>query len=168
MKEAPGFADSLPQVVLLNRIAWAARIRLEDSEALAENQRFSGAIYLAGYAIEAALEYAVLRSAGFANHDPVDLPAVKAQLREAQRLRLMDKQPHHLVGWAAYLRFRREQSATLPKPEAERLRRTEKLTAEAWRHWRPEIRYLPAAATTQQWKAMRRSAKWIVENVDRL
>jgi len=37
----------------------AARARLEDAEILLEQNRFSGAIYLAGYAIECLLKWAV-------------------------------------------------------------------------------------------------------------
>ena len=64
MAEIRGLAESFRPRVRLRALANAAETRRDDATILATAKRFAGAIYMAGYAIEATLEYAVGRAKG--------------------------------------------------------------------------------------------------------
>jgi HEPN domain-containing protein len=98
-----------------------SRARLMDAEVLLSNQRFDGAAYLCGYAVEIALKSRIVRT-----HGLTGFPATKSEFRGHSQFKSHDlEQLLKLSGWEA---------------------RIKEVHLAAWssvKVWTPEARYRP-------------------------
>ena len=81
-------------------------------------------------------------------------------------MRIMDPDPHPLVGWAKFLRWQ-PLEASVNERRNRLLNEAVAWAEKVYRHWRPELRYkvvdvpLPCVNEVQQ------AAKWFVDNQSR-
>jgi hypothetical protein len=85
----------------------------------------------------------------------------------ARNERLMNSDPHPLVGWARFLQWTREAS-TLSTGQTELLRDAVHRAEQVYKHWRPELRYKTCDVQPSQIDEVRRAAAWFIENQSRL
>src|SRR5437773_6392791 len=103
-----------------------ARLRQQDAMCLLNGRRYTGSVYLAGYAIECHLKFAICRRkeyihlpAKFEVHDWEQLVTAAGLLPEIKAQRLMAGVYFALADkWGPTLRYR---TATYQAPEARRL-----------------------------------------------
>jgi HEPN domain-containing protein len=118
-----------------------AQARLEDAEALLKSQRYDGAVYLCGYAVELALKARICLNMGWSGY-----PSTRPEFQKYQSFKTHDLDVLlHLSGAKAMMlqKLRIEWSAVAK--------------------WEPEARYKPVGSTTRlDAKLMIESAKIIV------
>lgn len=107
MSLVPPLADQLvPDCV--QRLEGAARARYAEALNLLSDSRFLAAVYLFGYSVEMCLCAAFFRSSGFRPFDPIDREMRQRRMAQARQLKLMNSDPHPLVGWARFLEWMKD------------------------------------------------------------
>ena len=79
----------------------------------------------------------------------------------------MNSDPHPLNGWARFLSWHRRSQNLTPR-ELHSLQEAVNKAEQAYRHWRPEMRYKTTDVKPEQLDAVRRAAKWFLENQGRI
>jgi hypothetical protein len=128
------------------------------------------AVYLYGYVIEMCLTAAYFRSIGFHANDEVDAEVLHLKMKQARQRPaaggqpLMGSDPHPLVGWALLLQDQRRRAAAkaLGRVQSEELRRGVDHARQAYRHWRPALRYKTVQARPAQFQEVRDAASWFL------
>jgi hypothetical protein len=151
----------------------AAQQRFTTAEYLRTKRRLA-ALYLYGYTAEICLSAAYYRAAGFRPNTPIDRDTRQRRMAQARQLRdparepLMNSDPHPLVGWARFLEWQRLTSGDLPAEDAQRLREAINKARIIYQYWRPELRYKTVEVPEKQLEEVRRAARWLVDNQERL
>jgi hypothetical protein len=165
---ARGLAEAVSATVSLRALANAARVRHDDAAALARAGRFAAAIYVSGDVAEICLEYGCCRAKGMNDNDRLGRDALRELMAHARRQNVMSSDAHPLEGWAAYLRWIRQADTEIDDARRELLRTAVAQARRIWRHWRPELRYLPTEANARQWSEVEAAAGWFVKSLGSL
>lgn len=142
--------------------------RFESAEKLRIHARRLAALYFYGYSAEMWLAAAYFRSAGFRPHDPIDPDTRHRRMGQARQLRLMNGDPHPLVGWARFLQWQRSAAGRLAESDAQMLQAAVNKTIEIYHYWRPELRYKVVEITDAQLTTVRRAVTWLRDNQSNL
>ncbi len=145
----------------------AAELRYDDGERLAK-WRFLGAVYFWGFTVEMCLTAAYFRSLGYSSNMPIDRDTRMLRMTHARRLKIMNSDPHPLVGWARLLQRQRTIARKLGPQHSELLRETVRRAETVYKHWRPELRYKLVDVTESQLAEVRESAPWFLRQRGRL
>lgn len=166
MKGKESLADRLgPDTIA--KLVRAAEQRFATAEFLrTQPARWLAALYFYGYSAEMWISAAFYRSAGFRPHDPIDRDTRHRRMIQARQLRLMNGDPHPLVGWARFLEWHRSASE-LSVADAQRLKEVIDKAIQIYNHWRPELRYKIVQVTESQLSEVRRAVAWLRDNQDR-
>jgi hypothetical protein len=172
MRNIPPLAERLaPDTV--TSLERAAQQRFATAEYLRTKRRLA-ALYLYGYSAEICLAAAYYRSAGFHPNQAIDRDMRQRRMAQARQVRtsagepLMTGDPHPLIGWARFLQWHRSASGDLTETDAQRLREAINKAVVIYNHWRPELRYKTLEITDKQLDEVRRAAKWLIDNRERL
>lgn len=142
----------------ISELELAADARLAEAKALMSLGLFAGGIYLAGYAAEMTLKYAVFRFEGAGLGDPVPPRLGPAKTKAKELIGDIDPENYHsLVFWALLLRElrRRKNQAFHPSIGKELSNRAKRLYV----HWRVNMRYRKLVIGADD-------AKKVLEDVD--
>ena len=172
MSDIPPLAERLAPdtIATLER---AAQERFTTAEFLREDRRLA-ALYFYGYSAEMCLSAAYFRREGIPLNAPIDREVRHRRMTKARQLRtpadepLMTSDPHPLVGWARFLEWRRLASGALPAEDAQRLKEAINKAIVIYNYWRPELRYKTLNINQKQLDEVRRAAKWLIDNRQRL
>jgi hypothetical protein len=148
----------------INNLVCAAKQRIEDANRLIEQDRFLAALYFFGYSVEMNLCAAYYRNAGFSPNKAIDRDTRRRHMAKARQLKLMESDPHPLVGWTRFLEWRRSINKELTSREAQLLKEAISRAEMAYKHWRPELRYKTTQVSRDQIQEVRRAAIWFIEN----
>ena len=144
----------------------AASLRFREADILWEKGQLLAAIYLYGCCVELCLAAACFRSAGFAADEPIGRETRLDCMKDARKRRIMEDDPHPLVGWARLVREKR--GAAADRPGVERLDQAVTKAEQVYKHWRPELRYKTAQPKVDQLNEVRQAAIWFIDNRGRL
>ncbi len=162
MRDKLSFAERLsPDTVV--KLERAGHHRFRTAEVLRTKERRLAALYFYGYSTEMWLSAAYYRSAGFRANEYIDRDARHRRMVQARQLRLMNSDPHPLVGWAKFLEWQRSASE-LVDADAQRLREAVNKAVEIYKFWRPELRYKVVQIYDDQLTIVRRAATWLRDN----
>ncbi len=89
-------------------------------------------------------------------------------MAKARQLKLMESDPHPLVGWPRFMEWRRSINKELTSREAQLLTEAIHRAELADKHWRPELRYKMMKVSWDQLQEVRRAAIWFIEHRDDL
>jgi hypothetical protein len=155
------------------RLERAARERFVDADRLKKQNRFLTALYLYGYSVEMSVSAAYFRSSGISPNAIIDRDLRQRRMAQARLLKdekgesIMNSDPHPVNGWARFLRWNRKlqniTSATTSLLE-EAVRKAD----QAYRHWRPELRYKISQMNPKQLEEVRNAADWFIKFHGRL
>jgi hypothetical protein len=172
MKSAVSLADHLaPDTV--NRLERAAEIRHDDALILMRARGHICALYLFGHSAEMCLAAAYFRATGFSPMMVIDRDTRLRAMKQARQLLtdagepLMSSDPHPVVGWVRFLRWKR--SATKLSPQEQQRLEAAIFKAEmVYKHWRPELRYKTTHVQAEQLAEVLKASTWILEQRGRL
>jgi hypothetical protein len=172
MKEILPLAQSLAPDTI-KRLERAAELRHDDALVLMKNVNLLGALYLFGHSAEMCLTAAYFRSAGCTGMTVIDRDTRRQHMTRARTIEaedglpLMNSDPHPIVGWARYLRYRRSGS-NLSESQAQRLNEAITKAQVLYRHWRPELRYKTVDAKAGQMSEVFSASAWFLDQRGRL
>ncbi len=163
MKDLVGIGERLsPDTVA--RLERAALKRFETAEILRVQRRHLAALYFYGYSAEICLAAACFRSLGFSANDIIDRDTRRRRMAQAKLLKLMNNDPHPLVGWARFLEWKRLLLGGLTQQDQQRLKEAINKATLIYSFWRPELRYKVIEITDAQLQRVHPAAKWLVDN----
>ncbi len=154
----PGLADQLTEGSIASLEA-AAPWRHQDAKTLESSRRYGAALYVYGFVAEIRLCCACYRALGLSVGTIIADEKRRAYEREARKLNLMGREPHHILGWARYLVHVRSES----KRQLQR-RLSEPLlghTEALYEQWRPRLRYKALTPTGAQLQIVREAVQWL-------
>jgi hypothetical protein len=156
------------------RLERAAEQRFQEANDLRDIGHRLAALYFYGYSVEMCLTAAYFRSAGFGPTSTLDRDMRQRRMAQARQLttasgeRLMNSDPHPLVGWARFLERQRSLSRSLSPQESQQLREAVSKAEQVYKHWRPELRYKTTDVQPDQLDEVGRAATWFIRQRRRL
>ena len=166
MRDIPPLAECFAPDTIAS-LERAAEQRFTTAEFLRTERRLA-ALYLYGYTAEICLAAAYFRSAGFKRNQTIDSTRRKRHMAQAKQLGIMTKDPHPIVGWARFLEWQRLSAGNLSAIDSQRLKEAINKGTVIYNYWRPELRYKTVEITDEQINEVRRAAKWLLDNREKL